>query len=131
MNEHLFERSPLKPPLLSSSKLVTHFFEEGDDGVLLFFFAHHRRIPQRELKRRDFIGISVTLALGANFAKLLIDEVLMKVDGQEVTDDEKECAKEAMAVFAASSPAGGEPDPKQVADKGRLAIRAWRELAKG
>jgi hypothetical protein len=86
------------------------------------------------LKRRDFIGLAALVAAGA---KILIDvekvekEKLMKVDGVEVTDDEKECAKEAMAVFAASAPAGSEPDPRQVAEKGKLAIRAWRELAKG
>jgi hypothetical protein len=82
------------------------------------------------LKRRDFIGLAAALAAGAKIA-FEIERKPMKVDGMEVTDDEKECAKEAMAVFAASAPAGSEPDPKQVAEKGKLAIRAWRELAKG
>ncbi len=54
----------------------------------------------------------------------------MKLDNQDVTDDERDVAKEAMAIFIGSYPAGTDPDVKQVADKGRIAIRAWRELAR-
>jgi len=52
----------------------------------------------------------------------------VQLDGRDVTDDEKDIAKEAMAVFIGSSPSGSDPEPDQVADKGRLAIRAWRKL---
>lgn len=54
----------------------------------------------------------------------------MKLDGQDVSEDEKEIARDAMGLFVGSFPAGSEPTTEQIADRGRLAIRAWRELLK-
>ena len=54
----------------------------------------------------------------------------MKIDGEEVTDDEKDVAKQVVAVFLGAYTAGSEPDASQVADRARLAIRAWRLIEK-
>jgi hypothetical protein len=73
-----------------------------------------------DLTRRDFIirGTILASILGG----------LLQLDGKDVSEDERDVAKEAMAIFIGSFPAGQDPEPNQVADKGRLAIRAWREL---
>lgn len=74
-----------------------------------------------DLTRRDLLvrgTILVSAILGG----------LVKLDNQDISEDEKDIAKEAMAIFIGSYPAGTDPDVKQVVEKGKLAIRAWREL---
>lgn len=74
------------------------------------------------MNRRQFTtGALVAAALG-----VLVLEETMKVDGKHLDEDERDIAKQAMAIFAGSSPAGSEPDPQQVVEKGKLAVRAWR-----
>ena len=77
------------------------------------------------MKRRDFVaGAVIATVLG-----IALEEA-MKVDGKILDEDERDIAKQAMAIFAGSSGAGAEPEPAQVAEKGRLAVRAWRVLDK-
>jgi hypothetical protein len=75
------------------------------------------------MKRRDFV-------IRAALVSAILSG-LMTLDQKEVTEDEKEIAREAMGLFIGTFPAGTEPTVQQVADKGRLAIRAWRELTRG
>lgn len=80
------------------------------------------------LKRRDFlVGSATAAALGGAAYE---EASTMKIDGQDVTDDEKDLGKQVIAVFLGSFPAGGEPAPEQIADRARLAIRAWRLIEK-
>lgn len=76
-----------------------------------------------KVDRRQAITIAVAAALATLFSE-------MQFEGEHVTDDEKEIAKEAMAIFVASYPAGSEPTKEQIVEKGKLAIRAWRLLFK-
>jgi hypothetical protein len=78
-----------------------------------------------KLKRRDAMALAVTAAV---VTLLKLEEDRMRVDSKEVTSEEMDVAKEAIAIFCGSFPAGTEPSPEQAAEKGRLAIRAWRKL---
>jgi hypothetical protein len=72
------------------------------------------------MKRRDFLirATLISVALGG----------LVKLDMKEVSDDEKDLAKQAMAIFCGSYTAGNHPEPDQVAEVGKAAIRGWRKL---
>jgi len=80
------------------------------------------------LKRRDLIiGGGVVAAVGGAVAT---KERVMKIAGQEATDDEKDLAKQVIAVFLGTFAAGSEPDASQVAERAAFAVKAWRLLEK-
>lgn len=81
------------------------------------------------LKRRDLIiGGGVVAAVGG--AAAVEEGRSMKIAGQEATEDEKDLAKQVIAVFLGTFPAGGEPDPSQVSERAEAAVKAWRLLEK-
>lgn len=73
-----------------------------------------------KVTRRDATLLAAAAAIGG----------AMVVEGKEVTDDEKDVAKETIAIFVASNGMGFEPSPEQVAERGKIAILAWRLLSK-
>jgi hypothetical protein len=77
------------------------------------------------MKRRDAIIGVVASAIVGVLGEGVFE--MMRVDGTILDDEEKEIAKDAMASFI-----GMHPDPaiEDVAERGRLAVRAWRLLNK-
>lgn len=55
-------------------------------------------------------------------------EKMIKVDNEMLSDDDKDVAKQAIAAFVASFPIGSEPPPEDIAERGRMAVRAWRKI---
>lgn len=54
----------------------------------------------------------------------------MVIEGKEATDDEKDLAKQTIAIYVASSGMGFEPTPQMIAERAKIAIQAWRLLEK-
>ena len=82
------------------------------------------------MKRRDAIAGAAALALLTVLEKEVDEMKEYAVDNIKLDDNELDIAKEAIAIFCASSPAGSAPDPDQAAEKARVAVRALRLLRK-
>ena len=80
--------------------------------------------------RRQALGAVVAAALAAITYDAERDMAVFRFEGEDVSEDELDVAKEAMAVFVGGFPAGTNPEPADVAEKGRVAIRAMRLLKK-
>jgi hypothetical protein len=85
---------------------------------------------EKMVKRRDAIAGAAVLALLTLLEKEVDEMKEYVVDGIKLEDEELDMAKESIAIFCASSPAGSAPDPEQAADKAKIAVRALRKLRK-
>jgi hypothetical protein len=81
--------------------------------------------------RRQLLVGGVAAATAAAVASEEVSVKEARLDGIAISDEELDVAKDAMAIFIGSFPAGANPEPDQVAEKGRVAIRAMRALKKG
>jgi hypothetical protein len=77
-------------------------------------------VSEGKITRRDATILAVLAAAGG----------AMVIEGKEATDDEKDLAKQTIAIYVASSGMGFEPTPQMIAERAKIAIQAWRLLEK-